>query len=229
VSEAATEADVDDKVEVANGVRHRLAANPAAFRIPSNQLEISVVRNFLTPTDCDGLIKLIDKDRSPSGLLSPNGDPEFRTSETCNLDAGHPVVREVEDKITELTGIPYSHGETVQGQRYAIGQQFKAHHDFFYPDQPYWPEMERSGGQRTWTAMAFLNTPEAGGQTVFEQADIKVTPRAGNLLIWNNLDGVGIPNPFSMHRAMPVTAGTKYVITKWYRERPWAATSVPTY
>jgi prolyl 4-hydroxylase len=226
---AATDSDVDDKVEVANMVRYRLAANPSAFRIPSNLLEISVVRDFLTASDCEGLIRLIDKERVPSGLLTPTEDPEFRTSETCNLQADHPIVRQVEDKVTKLTGIPYSHGETIQGQRYAIGQQFKAHHDFFYADQPYWPEMERCGGQRTWTAMAFLNTPEGGGQTVFEQADIKVTPRAGNLLIWNNLDGVGVPNPFSMHRAMPVTAGTKYVITKWYRERPWSPTIVPTY
>jgi prolyl 4-hydroxylase len=218
-----------DKVEVANMVRHRLAANPFALRIPSNLLEISVVRDFLNPSECAAMIALIDKERIPSQLLSPNSDPEFRTSESCNLQPGHPIVRKVEDKITDLTGIPYSHGETVQGQRYAIGQQFKAHHDFFHTDQPYWPEMERSGGQRTWTAMVFLNTPEGGGQTVFEKADIKVTPRAGNLLIWNNLDGVGVPNPFSLHRAMPVTAGTKYVVTKWYRERPWGAVSVATY
>ena len=220
---------MDDKIEVANLVRHRLAANPQALRIPSNLLEISVVRDFLTAAECQKLIDLIDRERVPSQLLSPNEDPEFRTSESCNLQPGHPIVRQIEDKITDLTGIPYEHGETVQGQRYAIGQQFKAHHDFFYTDQPYWPEMERCGGQRTWTAMIFLNTPEGGGQTVFEKADIRVTPRARNLLIWNNLDGVGTPNPFSMHRAMPVTAGTKYVITKWFRERPWSPTSVTTY
>jgi prolyl 4-hydroxylase len=220
---------VIDKVEMANRVRHRLAANSRAIRIPSSVLEISVVRDFLSPAECQGLISLIDSERIPSQLLSPTADPEFRTSESCNLKPTHPLVKAVEDKITELTGIPYPHGETVQGQRYAIGQQFKAHHDYFHTEQPYWPEMEKSGGQRTWTAMAFLNAPEEGGQTVFEEADIKVTPRAGNLLIWNNLDGAGVPNPASLHRAMPVIAGTKYVITKWFRERPWGAFSVPTY
>ena len=127
---------MDDKIEVANLVRHRLAANPYALRIPSNLLEISVVREFLNPAECQAMIDLIDRERIPSQLLSPNEDPEFRTSESCNLQPGHPIVRQVEDKITDLTGIPYSHGETVQGQRYAIGQQFKAHHDFFYTDQP---------------------------------------------------------------------------------------------
>ena len=37
---------------------------------------------------------------------------------------------------------------------------------------------QRSGGQRTWTAMVFLNEPEGGGQTFFEKAGVKVTPRA---------------------------------------------------
>ena len=127
----------------------------------------------------------------------------------------------VEAKINRLTGIEPTHGETIQGQRYAVGQQFKPHHDFFYTNQPYWPEMEKQGGQRTWTAMIFLNEPEAGGQTFFPNAKVRVTPRTGNLLLWNNLDQYGEPNTFSLHTGCPVEAGIKYVITKWYRERPW--------
>ena len=72
-------------------------------------------------------------------------------------------------KITALIGIDPAHGETIQGQRYAVGQQFKPHHDFFHKGEAYWPEMERTGGQRTWTAMIFLNDAEGGGQTFFHQ------------------------------------------------------------
>ena len=69
--------------------------------------------------------------------------------------------------------------------------------------------------------MIFLNEPEAGGQTFFPKAKVRVTPRTGNLLLWNNLDEYGEPNMFSLHTGCPVEAGIKYVITKWYRERPW--------
>ncbi|HEX7694798.1 MAG TPA: oxygenase, partial [Sphingomonas sp.] len=31
----------------------------------------------------------------------------------------------------------------------------------------------------------------------------------------------GSPNPSTIHQGMKVRAGTKYVITKWFRERPW--------
>jgi len=94
---------------------------------------------------------------------------------------------------------------------------------------PYWPEMEKTGGQRTWTAMIFLNEPEGGGQTAFEKAGLKVAPRTGNLLAWNNMNAIGEPNLFSLHQGMPVTGGVKYIVTKWHRERPWGYTNVQTY
>ncbi len=220
---------VDYKIAIGSWVAARLARNPSVFKIPSNDLQIFVAREFLTAAECSAMMKLIDSERIPSQLLAPTPDPEFRTSESCNLSTLQPIVRQVEDKITALMGIKPEHGETVQGQRYAVGQQFKAHHDFFHTTEPYWPEMERCGGQRTWTAMIFLNAPEAGGQTFFPQANVKVAPRAGNLLAWNNLDGLGNPNPFSLHQGLPVEAGTKYIITKWYRERPWGYSATPTY
>jgi prolyl 4-hydroxylase len=224
-----TDAATEYRIAIGAWVSDRLARHPAVFRIPSGDLDLFVARDFLDAEECAGLIRLIDAQRIPSQLLSPTEDPEFRTSESCNMDPKHPLVRQVEDKITGLIGIDPVQGETIQGQRYAVGQQFKAHHDFFHPDEPYWPEMERCGGQRTWTAMVFLNTPEGGGKTEFEKAGITVAPRAGNLIAWNNLDAVGQPNEFALHRGCPVTAGTKYIITKWYRERPWSYSDILTY
>ena len=219
----------DNKAAIGRWVADRLSRNPTVMKIPSNDLDIFVARDFLTPVECDGLIRRIDVVRMPSQLLAPTADPEFRTSESCNMNPGDPLVRQIEDKICDLLGLPMEHGETFQGQRYAVGQQFKSHFDWFDPSQPYWASMERCGGQRTWTAMVFLNTPEGGGQTAFEKVGIKVQPRAGNLLAWNNMDASGAPNPFALHQGCPVTAGTKYVITKWIRERPWSYSDVPTY
>jgi len=202
-------------------VKHRLNHTPGMFKLPAQGLDIFVLRGFLTQCECAALCGLIDADRKPSGLLADDPDPEFRTSESCNLSIFEPLNLAVEKRIDALLGIEHSQGETIQGQRYAVGQQFKPHHDFFYTSEPYWPEQERIGGQRTWTAMMFLNEPEAGGQTFFPKAEVRVTPRTGNILIWNNLDEYGAPNMFSLHQGMPVEAGVKYVITKWYRERPW--------
>jgi prolyl 4-hydroxylase len=224
-----TTANVDYKVAIGVTVAQRLARHPMAFRIPSNDIDIFVVRDFLTEAECKGLIKLIDAERVPSKLLAPSSDPEFRTSESCNLNPKTPLVAQIEAKIAALTGIEPTHGETIQGQRYAVGQQFKPHHDYFHISEPYWEEMDRCGGQRTWTAMAFLNVPEEGGATNFPRVGIKISPRAGNLVLWNNLDANGLPNPATLHQGMPVIAGTKYVITKWHRERPWIVSTATYY
>lgn len=221
--------EVDYKIAIGEWVARRLERNPRALRIPCDSLDIFIVSCALDEADCARLVEMIDSDRVPSGLLSPSPDLEFRTSESCNLNPRDPAVERVEAKITAIMGIAPDQGETIQGQRYAVGQQFKGHHDFFYEEADYWPEMVRTGGQRTWTAMAFLNEPEGGGETFFEKAGVRVMPRPGNLLTWNNLDAAGAPNFFSMHQGMPVSAGFKYIITKWYRERRWVESDMPTY
>jgi prolyl 4-hydroxylase len=40
-------------------------------------------------------------------------------------------------------------------------------------------------------------------------------------LFWNNLTAEGQPNPGTLHQGMPVKAGDKAIITKWFR-RPRA-------
>ncbi|HEX8528240.1 prolyl hydroxylase family protein [Allosphingosinicella sp.] len=202
-------------------VRNRLARTENCFRLPVKDADLYVVRDFLTPDECDGLIAQIDARSQPSGVLADEPDPTYRTSYSANMDPHDPLVQSIEDKLWRLMGIQREHGETIQGQRYAVGQEFKPHHDFFHTTQRYWLDEQRTGGQRTWTAMMFLNDPEAGGQTYFPEIDVRITPRQGNLFTWNNMDAEGEPNRLTLHQGMPVLAGFKYIITKWYRERPW--------
>jgi prolyl 4-hydroxylase len=216
----ATTAD-NYRARIGAWVKARLLRNPKALKVDCEGLDLFVVRDVMSPAACTALMHVIDTDLIPSGLMLPHPDPDFRTSQSCNLMPTEPRVVALEKKLDEVMGIQPEHGETVQGQRYAAGQQFKPHWDFFHVSEAYWPDMVRAGGQRTWTAMLFLNEPEAGGHTIFTQADVSIRPRTGNLLVWNNLTPEGEVNERSMHTGSPVAAGVKYVITKWYRERPW--------
>ncbi len=205
----------------AGHVRERIAHYAGAVRIPANDVELYVVRNFLTLEECAALIELIDANRVPSPVVSDDPVPSYRTSETCYLYPGPDAVTAVESKLDDLTGLEPIFGEALQGQRYAVGQEFKPHHDFFDTRQHYWRDQVPMGGQRTWSAMTFLNEPTLGGRTNFPTAGVMIAPKAGNLVIWNNMDALGRPNPGSLHQGMPVEQGVKYVLTKWYRERPW--------
>ena len=220
-SDVGADADTWARADMAEGVRDRIFRHPKAVRMPADGIELFVVRDFLDAAQCAHLIARIDAGRIPSTVVADDPVPAFRTSETCYLHPDDAVVAAVETRLDQLTGIDPRHGEPLQGQRYAVGQQFKPHHDFFHTDQLYWRDQVAIGGQRTWSAMAFLNAPDGGGRTNFPTAGIMVAPRAGNLLVWNNMDMLGAPNPASLHQGMPVESGVKYVLTKWYRERPW--------
>ena len=196
----------------------RLAAAPGVQRVPTPRLELFIIRGFLDRALCAELIGRIDARRRPSEIADDLGIANFRTSETCDLDPTDPVVAIVDSKICELLGLPSSKGEPLQGQRYAPGQEFKPHTDTFEPGGASFFEHCAVTGQRTWTAMAYLNQPEDGGATRFKLINKTVQPETGKLLVWNNLLPDGSPNPATLHQGMKVRRGTKYVLTKWFRE-----------
>lgn len=198
-----------------------LLAQAGMQRIPSPKLELFQLRGFLDAPFCAELIALIDAQRRPSTLADHNGDSYFRTSETCDFAPGGAVVRALEAKLLALNGIDPAHGEPAQGQRYAVGQEFKPHCDYFNPGGEDWERYTAVAGQRTWTFMIYLNAVEAGGATRFKCIDKTFQPEPGKLLCWNNRRADGSVNPNTLHHGMKVRKGTKYVVTKWYRERPW--------
>ena len=209
------------RAHIGTQVGQRLAANPAVQQVVIPGVQVYYVEDFLDAATCKRLIGLIDANRRPSTLLTDNPDENYRTSESCDMDRWSPDVRPIDEGIAGLLGLDPLYGETMQGQRYAPGQQFRAHHDYFFQTESYWERVTQDGGQRTWTAMIYLNTVEEGGATWFPQAGIRIAPKRGLLLAWNNMSADGSPNQLTLHEGMPVISGVKYVITKWFREGPW--------
>lgn len=196
-----------------------LGLTPGVQKVPSPKLDLFVVRNFLDAGVCAGLMERIDARRRPSEIADDIGVAGYRTSETCDLDSVDPLVAEVDRRISELLRIPASHGEPIQGQRYAVGQEFKVHTDTFEPGGCDFYIHTAEAGQRTWTAMCYLNEPEDGGATRFKLIGKTIHPETGKLVAWNNLGPDWQPNPATLHQGMKVRRGTKYIITKWFRER----------
>ncbi|KXU30350.1 2OG-Fe(II) oxygenase [Sphingobium sp. 22B] len=210
------------RARIGESVRARLERNPMVSRIDTPQLEIYGRQEFLSAEECAGLRELIDAGAQPSTLFSGSANADYRTSASCNLSPWSPLVGGISDRICALMGLAAEHGETLQGQRYQPGQEYKAHCDYFPVTASYWPAMLKTGGQRSWTAMIYLSPVEAGGETHFPHCGFMVPPVEGMLLMWNNMERDGSPNRSSLHAARPVERGTKYVVTKWFRERPWA-------
>ena len=199
----------------------RLLRGERVQRIPSAKAEIFQARDFAAPDLCRRLIALIDAGRRPSTIADDNGDAYFRTSETCDLAPDDPAVVQMEALLGKLSGIDPAHGEPLQGQRYDVGQEFKPHTDYFAPDGTDYATYCSVAGQRTWTFMIYLNAVEAGGATRFKALSKTFQPEPGKLLAWNNRRPDGRVNPNTLHHGMKVRKGVKYILTKWYREKPW--------
>jgi prolyl 4-hydroxylase len=215
-------ADQAALVRVGADVRHRLANDPSVHRVAVDRAELFAVGQFLSGEECAHLMAMIDRVARPSATYDHETRQQYRTSYSGDVDTTDSFVRMIERRLCDLLGIDIAWGETVQGQRYQPGQEFKAHYDWFDTNATYWPGEIKRGGQRSWTAMAYLNDVAEGGATIFGHIGVSVQPQAGALLIWNNALPDGRPNPDVLHAALPVVRGPKYVITKWFRTRPWA-------
>ncbi len=193
---------------------------PGLRREPATQLQLYIWQDFLSPDECSQLIEAsIDRVR-PSTVTQSNGDPYYRTSSTCDLvEVDHPIVAQIDDKISQALGINLTYSEAIQAQKYEVGQEFKTHTDYFEPGTDEFRHHAAERGQRTWTFMIYLNTTPKGGATHFTDIKRKVKPKAGRAVIWNNLTKDGAPNPHTSHHGMPVEEGEKIIITKWFRDK----------
>jgi len=185
----------------------------------SNRIELYTEENFLDAADCAGLVELIKGALHPSAIfISPSDtyDATFRTSRSCSLSDKNALVAKLHARIHQAFGLDLSFAETMEGQHYEVGQAFKPHTDFYKEYELKQHSTDRLG-QRTWTFMIYVGEPEGGGETRFVDLALTIEPKRGRALLWNNLLPSGAPNPWTRHESLPVTAGTKTIITKWFR------------
>ncbi len=215
-----TKGDLDELKKLDSDKRNYLPnKNISATQIKDVQAEIYEINSFLTKEECKRLIFEIKRTLRPSTIASAGEyDPTYRTSSTCDLGRRNdPFLRKIDKKICDFIGIDRKLGETLQGQHYLEGQEFKAHTDYFEVSQL--QDYSKNRGQRSYTFMVYLNDVNEGGETEFPVLDKVFSPIAGKGIIWNNLNEDGSPNENTMHQAHPVLKGEKTIITKWFREK----------
>ena len=177
--------------------------------------------NFLSNQECNQLIDMISTGLRPS-TVADDGDTclvnNYRTSKTSDLNYfKDPFYLSIDKKIASLVDLEPFFGETMQAQKYEVGEYYKEHYDFFSPFNHEFKTYCEWMGQRTWTTMIYLNDVEEGGETYFKYLNLKIKPKKGLLIAWNNLYSNGFPNYKTMHEALPPIKGSKYIITKWWR------------
>ena len=181
---------------------------------------VVVVADFLSAQECEAMIALSKPKLARSETVeSTTGASEVhvaRTSQGMFFSRGeHALCERIEARIAALLSWPVERGEGLQVLHYSPGAEYKPHYDFFDPEQAGTAAVLRRGGQRLGTLLMYLNTPEAGGATVFPDAGLAVSAVEGNAVFF----GYGQPHAstLTLHGGAPVVTGEKWVATKWLR------------
>ena len=180
------------------------------------------IHNYITPEECQELIKMIDANHSRSSVVVGGTDrtdvTDHRTSSTSNLDMSTPIMSKIKKQISETLGLELVKGEALQGQLYEPGQYFKPHNDFF--SGPAYDMHCKASGNRTHTLMIYLNDDYKGGGTHFPTLQKTVEPETGKALWWYNMKDGKVQDQY-LHEGVTVDEGKKYVVTSWWREKNW--------
>jgi len=182
---------------------------------------VMVFGGLLTDEECDQMMALAGPRLSRSETVdNATGGSEVnaaRTSDGMFFERGEVgLIDKIERRLAKLVRWPLENGEGLQVLRYRPGAEYKPHHDYFDPVHPGTARILERGGQRVGTVVMYLNTPEGGGATTFPDVGLVVAPVKGNAVFFS-YDKAHVSTK-TLHGGAPVTAGQKWVATKWMRE-----------
>ncbi|XP_051167902.1 prolyl 4-hydroxylase subunit alpha-1-like [Leptopilina boulardi] len=139
---------------------------------------------------------------------------QVRISETTWLiDDDHKHVKNVNRRVEDMTNLALDSAEVLQITRYQVGGKYDVHYDFDIEHK-----MPLEIGDRIATLMFYLSDVSEGGNTIFIDLNITISPKKGNAIFWYNLRKNGDFNLLTAHSGCPVIAGTKWVANKWLNE-----------
>ncbi|PYZ94723.1 2OG-Fe(II) oxygenase [Salipaludibacillus keqinensis] len=175
---------------------------------------IVVLGNVLSDEECDELISLSKDRMKRSKVGSSRNENDLRTSTSMFLEESeNEVVMRIEKRLSQIMNIPFEHGEDLLILNYKIGQEYKAHFDFFSSKN------HSVDNPRISTLVMYLNDVEEGGETFFPELGFSVSPQKGMAVyfeyFYNNQD----LNELTLHGGAPIIKGDKWAATKWMRRK----------
>ncbi|RMB34277.1 prolyl 4-hydroxylase [Sphingomonas sp. PP-F2F-G114-C0414] len=151
-----------------------------------------------------------------TGASIPNA---VRTSDSAVIGPTREtlVIQALNRRVAAVSNTDWRQGEALSVLRYRPGQQFRPHID----------ALPATRNQRIRTVLIYLNDGFSGGATYFVHNALRVTPRMGDAIIFDNVRADGSIDPTTRHAGEPVTNGVKWLATRWIRARPFSVWNGP--
>jgi prolyl 4-hydroxylase len=203
-------------LEIVRGMDFDSEGNPA--RLPQGERlaerpEITAYRGAFTQAECDFLRFVAEPTYERTETVLNQGETIRAFMRTADGSTLHWIIEDpashaINRRLAALTGTDVSQGEPMQILRYRPGQEYRPHLDFL--DEP---------NRRVLTALIYLNDDYEGGETSFTSIGLNVKGRTGDVLVFRSQGPDGNVEPLSWHAGLPVIRGTKYLASRWIRER----------
>jgi hypothetical protein len=180
---------------------------------------IRVIEGFASAAECAWLIERSRERLEPAVVLDATGaqrpDP-VRTNSGAqfpvhDMDIVTEVIRA---RISAATRLPLPLFEPSQVLHYSPGEEFRPHHDYLDADNP-----ALRFGQRIATFLFYLNEQFEGGATEFPLLNLSYSGTTGDAIFFANVDSNGWPDPDTLHAGRAPTAGEKWILSQWIRDR----------
>ena len=213
-----------DTPRLASGPVIRTADREIPVLLRLEQPVLAVLEGVLSAEECEQLIGMARDRLRPSTVVDlMTGEDiiaEHRDSEGMFFELLEtPFIAMLDRRISELMNCPVENGEGLQILRYGPGAKNTPHFDFLVPSNPANRESLARSGQRISTLVIYLNDVASGGETVFPEIGLSVSPKKGNAVYFEYANSRRQVDLKSVHAGAPVHEGEKWAVTKWMRER----------
>jgi prolyl 4-hydroxylase len=173
--------------------------------------------SFFTPDECRYLTVLAGPMLEPSVVVDAATGRQMkdpvRTSDGIGFPwpLEDPLIHALNRRIAAASGTDVAQGEPLQVLRYRPGDQYRTHFD----------AIPGFANQRILTMIVWLTDGYGGGETFFRTPGLRLKGKVGDAILFRNAGPDGRPDPDAAHSGLPVTAGQKWIASRWIRARPF--------
>ena len=181
--------------------------------VVSDTPNVRVFRQFLTTDECAHIAMSVQDILEPASVVDPKTGKAIRHPIRISSDAvvgptrEDLVIRAINHRIAAITGTRVEQGEPLTILNYGQGQEYRPHFD----------SIPGESNQRITTVILYLNDNYQGGETHFLHNGLRLKGGFGDAIVFSNVLPDGRPDPRTQHAGLPVTAGVKWIATRWIR------------
>lgn len=185
---------------------------------------IEVIHDLIPRWACDYVAALAAPALRRGKVLAASGleqvdDMRSNRVMSFGLADSDVVLELINHRLAAAAQTPIENAEALGVLNYQVGERYAPHVDYI-PPTPENAAQLQARGQRVRTVLIYLNDGFDGGATEFPRLGLAFKPAAGSALLFDSVTAGGEIAPMTLHTGAPPARGEKWVISKWFRNRP---------